>query len=999
MAKSLLELGVNTGQWDAGLKKAQSALNNFVQANGGLQQALDKDDSKIQTFVQMMGKMESTANTAKGKMNDYRRVIEQLTADYNALNAAQQKGALGSTYLKSIDQITAKYRAASAEVAKLNASLGGVTGGSALGGIGSSIGGALKSFGPAALAAGGVLAAMNGLKSAMSDMVNINMQFEQSSANLAAVMGKTRDQTAALTAQAKQLGATTQYTAVQITELQTNLARLGFTESEILNSTKAVQALATATGAGLGDAANLAGAALRGFGMNAAEMERVASVLAVSTTKSALSFEKLATALPTVAPVAKQFGFTIEDTVTLLGKLSDAGFDASTAGTAVRNIFLKMANESGKLATALGRPVRSVEEFGEALKEMRERGMSLNDILSMVGVRSTAAFAVFADNADTLKDFKDSITDCADALQGMVDEQLNTLQGSVTILKSAWEGLMLSFSESNGTLKEITDALTDLLQAWTAWRNRQQGGEAAIGTYTSELTQDQKTQIKLEVDLARAEGKKNEQIQKDTEERIAGLKKEEEALNNILADYEKYRNFNKNANWSSPGVGAYNDAWVKRLQAAGYGGDYESGQRLYQDIAAKRGEIAAQEYKLGIVNPTVVVDPDDEKKKHEEAIKVLKARYEEEEKAQIAALDRMAMKEEEYEAKVYEIKRAALEKIAKLYDEDSAERARANAAISNLDIQYQGTQMRFANRQAKADNKYQVQTGVGGYSEAGIQQLRQEIQSTKSGLQMGTGEYLIQAERLVDLNAFENLLKVAMQNGVKLDPFMLENIFEKIDVGLDVPDNEITQLKDEIQEQLSGISIDVDLNTGAVKTASTEVKGLKTDWTQAAQAVAQFGSALQSVEDPTAKLAGIIAEAIASVAAGAGGAIAKMGQEGEAWSWIAFAISATATMVSTIAAIKNATKFEHGGMVGGNSFSGDNIVARLNSGEGVLTSKGVQNAATLAASFGRGGATPNTTPYATGETIVLGVNNYFGRTGQGEIVTTAMLRRAGINIG
>ena len=51
MAKSLLELGVNTGQWDAGLKKAQSALNSFVQANGGLQNALAKDDQKIQTFV------------------------------------------------------------------------------------------------------------------------------------------------------------------------------------------------------------------------------------------------------------------------------------------------------------------------------------------------------------------------------------------------------------------------------------------------------------------------------------------------------------------------------------------------------------------------------------------------------------------------------------------------------------------------------------------------------------------------------------------------------------------------------------------------------------------------------------------------------------------------------------------------------------------------------------------------------------------------------------
>jgi hypothetical protein len=44
MGKSVLELGVNTGQWDAGLKKAGSALNNFVKANGGLQQALQKDD-------------------------------------------------------------------------------------------------------------------------------------------------------------------------------------------------------------------------------------------------------------------------------------------------------------------------------------------------------------------------------------------------------------------------------------------------------------------------------------------------------------------------------------------------------------------------------------------------------------------------------------------------------------------------------------------------------------------------------------------------------------------------------------------------------------------------------------------------------------------------------------------------------------------------------------------------------------------------------------------
>ena len=69
--KSVLELAVGTGQWDAGLKKAKNALDNFTQANGGLQSALNKDSASMNTFVQMMGRMDSTAKTAKGQMNDY----------------------------------------------------------------------------------------------------------------------------------------------------------------------------------------------------------------------------------------------------------------------------------------------------------------------------------------------------------------------------------------------------------------------------------------------------------------------------------------------------------------------------------------------------------------------------------------------------------------------------------------------------------------------------------------------------------------------------------------------------------------------------------------------------------------------------------------------------------------------------------------------------------------------------------------------------------------
>ena len=122
MATSKLELAVGTGKWDAGLKKAQQALNNFTNAQGGLQQALDKDNGKIGQFVQMIGKMDSTAATAKGQMNDYKRVLEQLTMQYNRMTDAQKKS-VGEEYLQAIEQIKQKYHAVNEEVQEINRSL------------------------------------------------------------------------------------------------------------------------------------------------------------------------------------------------------------------------------------------------------------------------------------------------------------------------------------------------------------------------------------------------------------------------------------------------------------------------------------------------------------------------------------------------------------------------------------------------------------------------------------------------------------------------------------------------------------------------------------------------------------------------------------------------------------------------------------------------------------------------------------------------------------
>lgn len=294
----------------------------------------------------------------------------------------------------------------------------------------------------------------------VSGGITINMEFEQQMANLASVLGKAKAEVKELERDALKLGEATMFTASEVAGLQINLAKLGFNETEILNSTRAILDFAAATGAALPEAAEVAGAALRAFNLDSAEMDRVVSAMAVSTTRSALDFEKLRTSVSIVFPVAKTFGFTIEDTITLLGKLSDAGFDASSAATATRNILLNLANPAGKLARALGQPVRNVEELAEALVKLKDRNIDLAESLDLTDKRSVGAFNQFVRISDQLVDLKNEITDADEALKQMVNTRAETLQGSVTKLQSAWQGLMLSFQNSTGPMKTVVDWLT-----------------------------------------------------------------------------------------------------------------------------------------------------------------------------------------------------------------------------------------------------------------------------------------------------------------------------------------------------------------------------------------------------------------------------------------------------------------------------------------------------------------------------------------------------------
>lgn len=286
------------------------------------------------------------------------------------------------------------------------------------------------------------------------------VDFEAANSKLAAILGTTSNNIKDMTADARRLGAATKYTAAEATNLQIELAKLGFSRKEILQSTEGILKFAQATGADLPEAAALAGAALRMFDAETRETERYVSAMAVATTKSALSFSYLQTAMPIVGPVAKAFNFQIEDTLALLGKLADAGFDASMSATATRNILLNLADGSGKLAKALGGPVNTLPELIAGLKKLKEQGADLNTTLELTDKRSVAAFNAFLTAADKIVPLREQITGVTSELNDMANTMGDNVQGALAGLSSAWEAFMFSFYESKGVMKEVIDFLS-----------------------------------------------------------------------------------------------------------------------------------------------------------------------------------------------------------------------------------------------------------------------------------------------------------------------------------------------------------------------------------------------------------------------------------------------------------------------------------------------------------------------------------------------------------
>ena len=307
-----------------------------------------------------------------------------------------------------------------------------------------------KSFGKMAAGVLGAVAAFRQITQIVGSALRSFRDFEFQMAKVKAITGANRSEFLALAKSSQDLGRSTFFTAQQVAELQTNYGKLGFTTQEILKAQEATLQLATATDSDLARAAIVAGSAVRGFGLDASETQRVVDVMAVAFTSSALDIEKFQTAMTKVAPIAKSAGFSIEDTTAIMAQLSDAGIEASIAGTSLRNILLKMQDPNSDLVKSFGKTIHSLDELVPALTNFSEEGGSLAEIMEVVDLRQAAAFEQMITSRQRTVELRDALEGATGSAEEMARIVGDTLEGSFKRAESATQGFKIAFIDNFG---------------------------------------------------------------------------------------------------------------------------------------------------------------------------------------------------------------------------------------------------------------------------------------------------------------------------------------------------------------------------------------------------------------------------------------------------------------------------------------------------------------------------------------------------------------------
>lgn len=298
-------------------------------------------------------------------------------------------------------------------------------------------------------------------------------------------LDKNSDEFKMLREQARELGATTAFTANQVAQGQAFYAMAGFKPEQIKNAMPGTLAMSLAGDIDLGTTADIGSNILTGFKLDSDQMGRVSDVLVGAFTRSNTSLTMLGDTMKYVAPVASGLGVDLETAAAATGKLGDAGIQGSMAGTSLRAILGRLAEPPKMAAKALeelGIKTRdakgNLRDFPALLAELDKKTANMGNaqragfFKAIAGEEAFSALSVLAEQAGKgeLQKFVDELKKAKGEAQNVAGTMTDNLDGDMKNLTSAWEALGIKiFDGIDKPLRQISQSITKAISKVESW--------------------------------------------------------------------------------------------------------------------------------------------------------------------------------------------------------------------------------------------------------------------------------------------------------------------------------------------------------------------------------------------------------------------------------------------------------------------------------------------------------------------------------------------------
>ena len=311
--------------------------------------------------------------------------------------------------------------------------------------------------------------------------LKVGADFDAGMSKVQAISGASTADMARLRDMAKQMGATTKFSASESAEALSYMGMAGWKTDQMIAGLPGVMDLAAASGEDLGMVSDIVTDSLTAFGMTANDTGRFVDVLAAAATNSNTNVAMMGETFKYAAPIAGALGYSVEDTALAVGLMANAGIKGSQAGTALRSALTRLeapTKEVQKGMQMLGLDIKDLQgmTLDQKLQTLRgafaglDESQKVQAASMLFGKQAMSGMlAIINASESEYNGLKDAINNSSGAAKSMAEIMENNLKGSVTKLKSALEGAGIAIADVLAPkIKVAVDKITELVSAFAS---------------------------------------------------------------------------------------------------------------------------------------------------------------------------------------------------------------------------------------------------------------------------------------------------------------------------------------------------------------------------------------------------------------------------------------------------------------------------------------------------------------------------------------------------